>query len=55
METVKEIIEKINVTDALVIAFCGVGMILSITSNQTDIAMNLGVGMLGYIGGKGVK
>ena len=55
MESLKDVIEKINVVDAMIIVFCGVGLVIGICQGQNDVVMSLGAGMFGYAGGKAVN
>jgi len=47
----KELIEKINLEEMLVIVVCGIGLILSILYSQNDLALAIGGGLVGYLGG----
>lgn len=47
----KELIEKVSLTELLVIIICGIGLVLSILRTQTDLSMAIGGGLVGYLGG----
>ena len=46
-------IEKINVTDLLVVVALSAALILSIFNNLNELGMSIASGLLGYIGGAG--
>lgn len=46
-------IEKINVTDLLVVVALSAALILSIFHNLNELGMSIASGLLGYIGGAG--
>ena len=46
-------IEKINVTDLLVVIALSAALILSIFKGLNELSMSIGSGLLGYIGGAG--
>lgn len=47
----KNFIEKFSVTELAVIAICGVGLVMSIIYARNDLAMAIGGGLVGYLGG----
>lgn len=47
----KELLEKINVQQLTTITFLGVALLFSIYSGNENIAMAVGGGLVGYLGG----
>lgn len=47
----KEILDKICVTELACILICGVGLAMGIAYGQQEIAMCIGGGLVGYLGG----
>lgn len=47
----KDLIDKISVTELAVIVICGIGLTLAILKGQQDLAMAIGGGLVGYLGG----
>jgi len=47
----KELFEKINLEEMFVILICGIGLVLAILYNHNDLAMAIGGGLVGYLGG----
>lgn len=47
--------EKIDVNEFTVICVCGIGLIMSILFNQSELALSIGGGLVGYIGGTKAK
>lgn len=45
----------VSKVDAIVVAFCGAGLLLSIWLGQTDLAQSIAVGLVGYLGGSAGK
>ena len=43
--------EKIDVNELTVILVCGIGLVMSILFNQSELALAIGGGLVGYIGG----
>lgn len=49
----KDIIEKINVVDALVVILVGGALIASVVVGRDDISLAAVTGLVGYLGGHG--
>lgn len=45
---------SVNVVDGLVVAFCGVGLILAVWLGQVELALAIATGLMGYLGGGAV-
>ena len=45
----------VSKVDAIVVGFCGAGLLLSIWLGQTDLAQSIAVGLVGYLGGSAGK
>lgn len=45
----------VSKVDAIVVAFCGAGLLLSIYLGQSDLAQSIAVGLVGYLGGSAGK
>ena len=50
-----EIKMDVGKVDAIVVAFCGAGLLLSIYLGQSDLAQSIAVGLVGYLGGSAGK
>lgn len=50
-----DFLKNINAVDVCVVIFTGTGLIISIITSQKEIAMALGGGLLGYLGGAKLK
>lgn len=46
----KDLFDKINVVDALVVVFSGIAMIAAVLTDQKDVALAAGSGLIGYLG-----
>ena len=46
-------IERINVTDLVVVVALSAALIIAIYSNLNELSMSIASGLLGYIGGAG--
>ena len=46
-------IERINVTDLVVVVALSAALIIAIFSNLNELSMSIASGLLGYIGGAG--
>lgn len=46
----KEVLEKINVVEALVVVFTGAALIASVVMGQQEAVLALGGGLVGYLG-----
>lgn len=46
----KDVLEKINLVDALAICFTGAALIASVIMGQQDAVLALGGGLVGYLG-----
>lgn len=46
---------KVSYVDAIVVSFCGIALLLSIYLGQSEIAGNISIGLLGYLGGSAVE
>ena len=49
----KDLIEKINVVDALVVVLVGGALIASVVVGRDDISLAAVTGLVGYLGGHG--
>lgn len=47
----KDMFEKINVVDALVVIITGVALVACVVTKQSDAILALGGGLVGYLGG----
>ena len=47
----KDLIEKINIQEVLVILICGIGLVMSVIYSRNDLSMAIGGGLVGYLGG----
>ena len=47
------VIERINVTDLVVVVALSAALIIAIYSNLNELSMSIASGLLGYIGGAG--
>ena len=47
------LIERINVTDLVVVVALSAALIIAIYSNLNELSMSIASGLLGYIGGAG--
>ena len=47
------VIERINVTDLVVVLALSAALIIAIYSNLNELSMSIASGLLGYIGGAG--
>lgn len=43
--------DVINIQEVLVIIICGVGLVTAICFGRNDLAMAIGSGLVGYLGG----
>lgn len=46
---------KVSHVDAIVVSFCGIALLLSIYLGQSELAGNISIGLLGYLGGSAVE
>lgn len=46
----KEILEKINVVEALVVVFTGTALIASVVTGNQEAVLAIGGGLVGYLG-----
>lgn len=46
----KDILEKINIVEALVVVFAGSALIASVVLGQQEAVLALGGGLVGYLG-----
>lgn len=46
----KDVLEKINIVDALAITFTGAALIAAVILGQKDAVLALGGGLVGYLG-----
>ena len=53
MSEVVIVIERINVTDLVVVVALSAALIIAIYSNLNELSMSIASGLLGYIGGAG--
>ena len=53
MSEVVVVIERINVTDLVVVVALSAALIIAIYSNLNELSMSIASGLLGYIGGAG--
>ena len=53
MSEVVVVIERINVTDLVVVVALSAALIIAIYSNLNELSMSISSGLLGYIGGAG--
>ena len=51
----KDLIEKISVTELAVIIICGIGLVMSIIYGSKELSMAIGGGLVGYLGGVGTS
>ena len=47
----KDLFEKINVVEALVVIVTGAALVASVMTNQQEAVLALGGGLVGYLGG----
>lgn len=47
----KDLIEKISITELTVIVICGIGLVMSIVYGRQELSMAIGGGLVGYLGG----
>ena len=47
----KNLIEKISVTELTVIVICGIGLVMSIIYGRQELSMAISGGLVGYLGG----
>lgn len=52
---IKDLFEKINVVDALVVVFTGAALIASVVMGQSEATLAIGGGLVGYLGGTAVN
>lgn len=48
----KDIFDKINVVEALVVVFAGISLIAGIVAGRNEIALSLGTGLIAFLGVK---
>lgn len=46
---------KVNHVDAIVVFFCGAALLMSIYLGHQELAGNISIGLLGYLGGSAVE
>lgn len=51
----KDLLNKIDVEELAVIGFCGFGLLFSLRLGNNDVAMAIGGGLVGYLGGVNTK
>lgn len=46
---------RVSYVDAVVVGFCGTALLLSIYLGQSELAGNISIGLLGYLGGSAAE
>ncbi len=47
----KDLLDKISITELSVILICGIGLVMAILYDNMELSMAIGGGLVGYLGG----